>query len=184
MANQIEYKKEFIPGYTGHAPKRNEVFGCTAGDINKIIMGTGGKPSNYDVDVAVGKPSYATRQNYSQPPAQDTAGGEVTYGNNSKKGENWLGGPTQNLKAQHVPGYAGYVPQIKSENLFGKSFAKTTGSAINGEYSKGQQPPLNERFQTHGQTEFGKDNFRRLKAEMEPSELKDQQDASNFHDAE
>ena len=96
--------------------------------------------------MAVGKPSYATRENYSRPPAVNHEGGNVAYGNNSKKGENWLGGPTQNLKAQHVPGYAGYVPQIKSENLFGKSFAKTTGAAINGEFNKGQVPPLNERF--------------------------------------
>ena len=109
-------------------------------------MGGGTKPSNFDVDVAVGKPSYATRENYSRPPAVNHEGGNVAYGNNSKKGENWLGGPTQNLKAQHVPGYAGYVPQIKSENLFGKSFAKTTGAAINGEFNKGQVPPLNERF--------------------------------------
>ena len=114
------------------------MYGCTAGDINKIIMGAGNKPSNYDVDVSVGKPSYATRQNYSVPPTVNKEGANVTYGNNSKKGENWLGGPTQNLKAQHIPGYQGYVPQIKSENLFGKSFAKTTGSAINAEYNKGQ----------------------------------------------
>ena len=180
----INYKKEYLPGYTGHAPKKNEVYGCTAGDINRIIMGAGNKPSNYDVDVAVGKPAYANRENYSNPPAVDGDGTAVTYGNNSKKGENWLGGPTQNLKAQHIPGYAGYVPQIKSENLFGKSFAKTTGSAINGEYNKGQQPPLNERFQTYQQAEFGKDNFRRLKEDMEPAELKDQVDASQFHDAE
>jgi len=32
--------------------------------------------------------------------------------------------------------------------------------------------------------EHGKDNFRRLKDDMEPAELKDQQDAANFHDAE
>ena len=111
-------------------------------------------------------------------------GTTVTYGNNSKKGENWLGGPTQNLKAQHVPGYAGYVPQIKSENLFGKSFAKTTGAAINAEYNKGQSPPLDERFTTLNQAEFGKENFRRLKHDMEPAELKDQRDAAEFHDAE
>lgn len=86
------------------------MFGCTAGDINRIIMGKDGKPSNYDIDVAVGKPSYATREMYSKPPAVDQTGANVTYGNNSKKGENWLGGPTANLKAQHIPGYAGYVP--------------------------------------------------------------------------
>lgn len=180
----INYKKEYLPGYTGHAPKKNEVYGCTAGDINRIIMGAGAKPSNYDVDVAVGKPSYATRENYSKPPPVNHEGGNVTYGNNSKKGENWLGGPTQNLKAQHIPGYGGYVPQVKSEGLYGRSFAKTTGSAINGEYNKGQQPPLNERFQTTAQAEFSQANFRRLKDQVDPAELKDQYDASQFHDAE
>ena len=68
---QINYKKEYLPGYTGHAPKKNEVYGCTAGDINRIIMGTANKPSNYDVVVAVGKPSYATREFYSKPPEVD-----------------------------------------------------------------------------------------------------------------
>ena len=182
--SEISFKKEYLPGYTGHCPKKNEVYGCTAGDINRIIMGTSNRPSNFDVDVLQGKPSYATRENYSKPPTVNKEGGAVTYGNNSKKGDNWLGGPTQNLKAQHIPGYGGYVPQVKSENLFGKSFAKTTGSAINGEYNKGQQPPLNERFQTMQQAEFGKDNFRRLKDGQEPAENKDQADASNFHDAE
>jgi ABC-type Mn2+/Zn2+ transport system ATPase subunit len=85
---------------------------------------------------------------------------------------------------QADPFWFGYVPQIKSENLFGKSFAKTTAAAINGEYNKGQQPPLNERFETLAQAEFNKNNFRRLKTDMEPSELKDQVDASQFHDAE
>lgn len=108
----------------------------------------------------------------------------VQFGNNSKLGSNWLGGPTQNLKAQHIPGYSGYVPQIKSENLFGKSFAKATGAAINAEYNKGQSPPLDERFTTLNQAEFGKENFRRLKHDVEPAELKDQRDAGEFHDAE
>ena len=91
-------------------PKKNEVYGCTAGDINRIIRGEGTKPSNYDVDVAVGKPGFATREFYSKPPAKDVGGENLVYTNNSKKGDNWLGGPTQNLKAQHIPGYAGYVP--------------------------------------------------------------------------
>lgn len=54
--SQIVYKKEYLPGYTGHVPKKNEIYGLTAGDINKIITKTSYKPSNYDVDVAVGKP--------------------------------------------------------------------------------------------------------------------------------
>jgi hypothetical protein len=67
----IGYKKEYLPGYTGHVPKKNEIFGCTAGDINKILTGTTYKPSNYDVDIAVGKPTFAQRTFYSKPPNPD-----------------------------------------------------------------------------------------------------------------
>jgi len=48
----IIYKKEYLPGYTGHVPKKNDIYGCTAGDINRIITGTGYKPSNHDVDLS------------------------------------------------------------------------------------------------------------------------------------
>ena len=65
------YKKEYLPGYTGHVPKKNDIFGCTAGDINKILTGTAYKPSNYDVDIAVGKPNFAQRTFYSKPPQPD-----------------------------------------------------------------------------------------------------------------
>lgn len=50
-------------------PRKNDVYGCTAGDINKIITKTGYKPSNYDVEVATGKPQFAQRDLYSNPPA-------------------------------------------------------------------------------------------------------------------
>jgi len=52
----IKYDREYLPGYTGHVPKKNEIFGCTAGDINRIISNKGAKPSEYDVEVAVSKP--------------------------------------------------------------------------------------------------------------------------------
>jgi hypothetical protein len=180
----IQYTKEYLPGYTGHVPKKNDVYGCTAGDINKIITKTGYKPSNYDVDIAVGKPSFAKREFYSQPPATDKLNDAVQYGNFSKHGDNWLGGPTSNVKAQHVPGYSGYVPQLKSENLYGKSFAKATGAAINGEYHKGIEPNGVERFKTSNQQHFNKDNFRRLKGEQCPAQKRDLEHAANFHDAE
>ena len=132
---EINYKTEYLPGYTGHVPKKNEIYGCTSGDINKIITKQGYKPSNYDVDIAVGKIQYAQREFYSQPPGKDKVNEDMQYGNHSKHSNNWLGGTDSNIKAQHIPGYQGYVPQIASENLFGKSFAKTTGAAINKEYN-------------------------------------------------
>ena len=101
MSLDQPYRKEYLPGYTGFVPKKNDIYGCTAGDINRIIRGEGDKPSNYEVDVAVGKPGFATREFYSKPPAKNEEGNELLYTNKSKKGDNWLGGPTQNLKAQH-----------------------------------------------------------------------------------
>jgi hypothetical protein len=77
--------------------------------------------------------------------------------NVSRHGDNWAGGPTSNVKAQHVPGYAGFVPQVKSENLVGKSFANISGAAINGEFVKGHNPPVQERFKTMYETEYKKE---------------------------
>jgi hypothetical protein len=83
-----------------------------------------------------------------------------------------------------VPGYAGYVPKIASENLYGKSFAKTTGASINRELEQGSVPNQLERFKTSQKTDFSVNNFRRLVDGTDPAELKDQHDASEFHDAE
>ena len=69
----IDYQKEYLPGYTGHVPKKNDVYGCTAGDINKIITHTGEKPSKYDVDVAISKPYYEQNDYLVNPPAKDAA---------------------------------------------------------------------------------------------------------------
>jgi len=68
-----DYAKDYLPGYTGHVPKKNDIYGRTVGDINKIITGKDYKPSNFDVDIAVGKPQFAQRIFYSKPPAAEKA---------------------------------------------------------------------------------------------------------------
>ena len=72
-----------------------------------------------------------------------------------------------------MPGYAGYVPKIASENLYGKSFAKTTGASINGELNQGIVPQPADRFVTSSQKDYAKENFRRLKDGQDPAEMKD-----------
>ena len=89
------------------------------------------------------------------------------------KGSNWIGGPSLNLKAQHIPGYAGYIPQVGSENLYGKSFAKITAKAINGEYQRGFSHSVKETFTSENAAAFSKDNFRLLKNDIDPAEIKD-----------
>ena len=69
-----------------------------------------------------------------------------------------------------MPGYAGYVPKIASENLYGKSFAKTTGASINGELNSGSVPNQLDRYTSSFQNEFSKSNFRRLAEAADPAE--------------
>lgn len=180
----IAYTKQYLPGYTGHVPKKNEIYGCTAGDINNLLTNTKTKPSTHNIDIAVCKPMYDKNDYHVDPPAKDEYNDQIKYTNNSIKGANWIGGPSQNIKAQHIPGYAGYIPQVSSENLYGKSFAKTTGQAINGEYEQGFQHSIKNTFTTENAAEFSKENFRNLKKEIDPAEVKDINDCFHFHDAE
>ena len=84
--SEVSYNKQYLPGYTGFVPRKNDVYGCTAGDINRIITQTGYKPSNYDVEVTQGKPQFATRELYSNPPETDEANRKLQDGNFSKQG--------------------------------------------------------------------------------------------------
>jgi len=54
------------------------------------------------------------------------------------------------------------VPQVGSENLFGKSFAKTTAKAINGDFHKGNELTAKEKYTTEHNMEYSKKNFRQL----------------------
>jgi hypothetical protein len=175
MTANITYQKEYLPGYTGHVPTKNAIFGCTSGDINRIVGRTTTKTSNYDVDSeGAAKGNYAQRTFYSKPPGMDKLSERVAMGNMSKTGNNWIGGPTSNIKAQHIPGYQGYVPNIRSENIIGTSFARITGNAINKEFISGFSQPANERFTTTSGKDFSKNNFRRLQNDIQPAEKKDQ----------
>jgi hypothetical protein len=51
LPNRTPFNKDYLPGYTGHIPYKKEIYGCTLGDINKIVMGKPtNKVSNFDVD--------------------------------------------------------------------------------------------------------------------------------------
>jgi hypothetical protein len=43
LATASDYTKEYLPGYTGHVPSKNERFGATAGQIKREILADDGK---------------------------------------------------------------------------------------------------------------------------------------------
>jgi hypothetical protein len=46
LATASDYKKDYLPGYTGHVPTRTERFGSTAGQIKREILEDLGKPGH------------------------------------------------------------------------------------------------------------------------------------------
>ena len=102
-------------------PFKKEIYGCTLGDINRIVTGKPlMKTTNFDIDLNNNEgsntmnggnsrpsipPQYGQRTLYSKPPEKDEYAVYLQYGNASRKGTNWIGGPTANTKAQHIPGY-------------------------------------------------------------------------------
>ena len=61
-----------------------------------------------------------------------------------------------------MPGYTGHVPGVISENIFSKSYAKCTATAIGGRNPKGYDVTPKVRYQSMTTKEFNPKNFRRF----------------------
>ena len=85
------YRKEYLPGYTGFVPTKNDKFGMTSGDINKIIVKEEGNTSLIRKDLA---DPYSSMRNRIAKPASN----KEIYGNWSKYAANWVCGPTHQIK--------------------------------------------------------------------------------------
>jgi hypothetical protein len=44
--------------------------------------------------------------------------GDIMVGNLSRYSRTWINGPQHNIREQRIPGYTGFIPGIKSENVF------------------------------------------------------------------
>jgi hypothetical protein len=153
------FNKEYLPGYTGHVPTKNDLFGMTAGDINRHIVVNGGIVS-YPVPQGS---TYAHR--FYRPPGAATPSNKPNtdiYGNWSKYARNWIAGPTHEVCKQHVPGYTGHVPGVHSENIFSKSYAKCTATAIGHRHPRGHDVTPKVRYLSQNKQEFNPKNFRRF----------------------
>ena len=124
-------RRDYLPGYTGHVSQKKNVIGCTEGEIGRQLSNKSFKYTNWTADQEAAGPLQRGKTNYSTMPPQCEDTMRKTLGNRSKEAPTWIGGHTQDLKPQHIPGYSGHVPGIASENLFAKTFGETTSKAIN-----------------------------------------------------
>ena len=57
-----------------------------------------------------------------------------------------MNGPKHNIRNQSVPGYTGFIPGVKAENLFGKSYADNTAKSFKSKITRGADFSSEKRF--------------------------------------
>ena len=55
---------------------------------------------------------------------------------------------SQNYLNFHCLGYGGYVPGVKSENVFGQTYGKTSYASAAGNFHRGIDEPANIKYQS------------------------------------
>ena len=88
------FKKQYIPGYTGHIPHKINSFGLTVGQINKQLV-----LNDVPTEEGIVKRNY-----YSDPPIPDKKTDNLKFSNLSRYAVNWISGPTEKVFPQHIPG--------------------------------------------------------------------------------
>ena len=68
-----------------------------------------------------------------------------------------------------IVGYCGYVPSIKSENVFGESYGKTTSSSVGGAIDKGFEMSAQEKFKSISAIKYTNQN--ELTRQMRPADV-------------
>ena len=86
------FRKEYLPGYTGFVPNKSDLFGMTAGDINrKIIDGGASATLHYPTGS-----THAVRF-YRETQTPQNKQNKIIYGNWSRYARNWISGPNHEV---------------------------------------------------------------------------------------
>lgn len=159
LATPTEYAKEYLPGYTGHVPSKNERFGASAGQIQREILGDGGK---HPIVLESLKERNETGRLYSSSFVPSIDKNKIVFGNRSRYAKNWINGPNHEIRNQQVPGYTGHIKGLVSENLFAGSYANCTSKAIGKKHAIGYDLNPKNRFNSLYTSAYKSKNFRRF----------------------
>ena len=62
--------------------------------------------------------------------------------------------PLDQSNTRRIPGYSGYIPGVRSENLHGSTYGKTIKQSEHGGTTKGINQPTGQRFMSTNQANF------------------------------
>ncbi len=133
------------------------MFGMTAGDIMRKIIDGGGSAS---LHYPTGSTHALRFYRLNSTPANQI--NKEIFGNFSRYEKNWIGGPTHEVKLQHIPAYTGHVPGIISENIYSKSYARCSATAIGKQAPIGHDVTPQVRYMSQSRQEYNPKNFRRF----------------------
>lgn len=150
------WAREYLPGYTGFVPLKNDLFGKTAGSINREINESGGNETNMG-RIALKQ----TVVGQSNLPAQAKINKDV-FGNHSKYATNWISGPTHQIRRQQVPGYTGHVRGMVNRDSMPKSYAKVTATLYSKQHPIQVDHSVKGRLTSTQRDEFKLSNNRRF----------------------
>lgn len=102
------------------------------------------------------------------------------FGNWSKYSKNWISGPTDQIRRQHVPGYTGHVRGMVNKGSFSQSYARVTANLFAKKHPIGAETDVKARFTSTQRTEFKLSNNRRFAADKQMVPRKDYQDYSKY----
>ena len=150
------WAREYLPGYTGHVPLKNDLFGKTAGTINQEICASGGNEQN------MGR--IALKQSMHGQIDLPTCAkmNKDVFGNTSKFSVNWIAGPTHQVRRQQVPGYTGHVRGMVNRDSMSKSYARVTAALFSKRHPIEVDSTAKGRFTSTQRDEYRSSNNRRF----------------------
>ena len=78
---------------------------------------------------------------------EDTAGQKkIILGNRSRDAKTCINGPTHEIRNQCLPGYTGFIPGVKAENIFSTTYAANTARSFANQIPKGHLGSPEERY--------------------------------------
>lgn len=84
------------------------------------------------------------------------------FGNSSKHSQNWIAGPTHNIRKQQVPGYTGHIRGMVNRDAMPKSYAKVTATLAAKRHPIAVDNSVKGRFSSTQRDEYRLSNNRRF----------------------
>lgn len=75
-------------------------------------------------------------------------------------------GPTHEIRNQSLPGYTGFIPSVKAENIFSTTYAANTARSFANQISKGHAGSLIDRYISSFSEKFNVSTNRRILADQ------------------